>query len=272
MKTLVLVADDYGLAPEIDRGILRLARRHRLGEVSCIVNAAGWRAAAPALSALPLRAGLHLNLTEGQPLSMALLRLWPTLPTLPRLIARAHARRLPVAALRDELRAQLDAFEEACGRTPAHLDGHQHVHHLPQLRELVLELLPTRPGMQARDTGHVIGPGFAVKRWLIAGTGGRALGRRLHALGRAQNRVLLGVYDFAEADYGCLFRAWLAAAPAGGGLVFCHPGEAAAGDPIATARVRELAYFDSDRFLRDLAEYGVTLAGEGPGPIDHERE
>jgi len=259
-KTLALVADDYGLAPEIDRGILRLAARGRLSATSCIVNAPGWAAAAPALNGLAIGTGLHFNLTEGRPLSETLRARWPMLPALPKLIALAHLHLLPLAALRDELRAQLAAFEAARGQAPTHLDGHQHVHHLPRLRALVLELARERPALRLRNTGDVLGPGFAFKRALIAGTGGSALARRLHMLKQAQNVALLGVYDFGSVDYRQLFRAWLAALPDRGGLVFCHPGEHAPGDAIAAARVRELAYFDSDDFTRDLAEAGVSLA------------
>jgi chitin disaccharide deacetylase len=45
-------------------------------------------------------------------------------------------------------------------------------------------------------------------------------------------------------------------------LLFCHPGQTAAGDPpdkIAAARAREFAYLGSDAFTQDLAAAGVTL-------------
>ncbi len=263
MKTLALVADDFGLEAPIDRAILRLAAAGRLSAVSCIVTADDWRHSAGHLAALPVGAGLHWNLTEGQPLSAALAHLWPELPPLPRLLALAHLRRLPLAALRAELAAQLDAFEAAYGRPPAHLDGHQHVHHLPQLRGLVLEALATRPALRVRATGRLRGPGSALKRRVIEWTGGRALARCLQRLGRAQNEVLLGAYDFQAADYRALMRAWLGALPEQGALLFCHPGEAGASDAIAAARARELAYLASDHFAADLAAAGVQLAPAG---------
>ncbi len=260
MKTLALVADDFGLEAPIDRAVLRLAAMGRLTAVSCIVTADEWRHSAGHLAALPVAAGLHWNLTEGRPLSAALTHHWPRLPPLPRLLALAHLRRLPLDALRAELAAQWSAFEAAYGREPAHLDGHQHVHQLPLLRDLVLELLALRPKLRVRSTGRLRGPGFAFKRRAIEWTGGRALARRLQPLGRAQNRVLVGAYDFARADYRALVRGWLAALPAEGALLFCHPGEAGASDAIAGARTRELAYLASDHFTADLAAAGVQLA------------
>lgn len=255
-KALLVVADDFGLAAAVDRGILQLAQRGRLGAVSCLANGPAWAADAAALRAAPVRAGLHLNLTEGEPLSAALRACWPRLPSLPRLLLLAQARGLPMAALRAEAQAQLAAFERAYGAPPAHLDGHQHVHHLPALRGLLFELLAALPGVPVRDTGQVRGPGWAFKRAVLAATGGRALSRRLQ--GRAQNRVLLGVYDF-RADYRACVQGWLAAAPPAGGLLFCHPGEPGAGDAIAAARVRELAYLGGADFEADLRAAGVGL-------------
>jgi hypothetical protein len=255
VKRLALCADDYGLNEGVSRGILKLAAQQRLTQTSCLVNAPAWAAFAPALRGSGLRAGLHLNLTEGRPLTVLP---WPAFPSLPRLIALAHARRLPVAALRAEWRAQLDAFEQASGQPPSHIDGHQHVHHLPQLRELLWELLSARPGVAARHTGRVVGPGFALKRWLIENTGGRTLGQGLESRGRAQNRRLLGVYDFAPGRYRGWMRGWLAALASDGDLIFCHPGEAG-DDAIDAARRDGLAYFAGPAFAEDLAAAGVQL-------------
>lgn len=236
-----------------------------------MVNGPAWPADASALAELAavaagrVQLGLHFNLTEGQPLSPTLARLWPRLPALTGLIAQAHVRQLPLSALADEMAAQWAAFVARVGRAPSHIDGHQHVHHLPGVRDVLLRLLAARPGLRARHTGRVVGPGFAVKRLLIAATGGAALGRRLESLGRQANTTLLGVYDFRRADYRGLMQQWLAALPATGALVFCHPGEAGGppGDPIAAARVRELNYLDSDDFAADLAAHGVRLARAG---------
>jgi predicted glycoside hydrolase/deacetylase ChbG (UPF0249 family) len=272
-KRLALCADDYGLSLPISRGIEQLAAAARLTDVSCIVNTDTWPVVARRIDARHTRLGLHLNLTEGRPMSPALAALWPAFPPLPQLIVLAHARRLPQQALWAEFVAQLAAFEQGARRAPAHVDGHQHVHHLPQLRELLLELLRARPGMKARHTGRVQGPGFAVKRLLIEGTGGRALGRQLEAQQRAQNTRLVGVYDFRVGDYRRHMQRWLAALPAEGALLMCHPGEAGGPDdldPIAAARVQELAYLASDAFTEDLAAAGVVLARQTAHQTTHQ--
>jgi predicted glycoside hydrolase/deacetylase ChbG (UPF0249 family) len=272
-RSLSLCADDFGQSDAIDRGILQLARSGRLSAVSCLVGGPSWANGARELRALPtvargqVKVGLHFNLSEGHAVSSALARRWPRLPGLATLIVQAHMHALPMAALREEWLAQFGAFERAMGRQPDHVDGHQHVHHLPQVRDPLLEHLQARPTLRVRHTGEILGPGHSFKRWVIAATGGRSLGRRLQALGRQQNTLLMGVYDFGPAPYRRLMQQWLQALPERGGLIFCHPGEApdpregAAGfDPIAPARARELAYFGSPAFLDDLIEADVQLS------------
>jgi predicted glycoside hydrolase/deacetylase ChbG (UPF0249 family) len=262
-RLLNLCADDFGLSPGISRGIAMLARAQRLSAISCITNAPHWRESAVLLRGLPagITVGLHFNLTEGQPLSRELAQYWPTLPSLPRLLLLSHLHQLPVAALRVEWQAQVDAFVQATGRAPQMVDGHQHVHHLPVLRQVMLDgIAPMAPRPAVRSTARLPGPGFAFKRFVIERTGGRALKRELVRRGLRHNAALLGAYGFATTDYRGLMRQWLAEVPREGGLLFCHPAEVAdAGDAIGDARLREFAYLESAAFAADLAEAEVTL-------------
>jgi predicted glycoside hydrolase/deacetylase ChbG (UPF0249 family) len=264
-RTLALCADDFGLAPGISAGIARLAHVQRLTAISCITNSPHWPEQAKRLQGLPamVDVGLHLNFTEGKPLSSRLAKRWPTLPSLPTLVARAHLGLLPQAEMRNEVHAQLRAFINVHGRPPRFIDGHQHIHHLPGLRDTILDMAEhVQPLPAVRSTAHVLGPGFGFKRWMIEHTGGRALAAGLRQRVLAHNPTLLGAYDFVETDYGGLMRRWLQVLPAEGGLLFCHPGVRDPDDPpdvIAAARTRELAYLGSNDFTDDLAEAGVTL-------------
>jgi chitin disaccharide deacetylase len=266
-RQVTLCADDYGLSRGIDAAIDALARRGRLNALSCLTNAPAWPIDGPqwATSLPGVAVGLHLNLTEGHPLSAALRERWPALPSVQTCIVAAHLGRLPLSAVSDELAAQWDAFVAVTGRAPDFVDGHQHVHHLPGVRNLVLDWVRRQPRPPAlRSTGRVIGPGSPVKRLAIEWTGGRALARALaRQTAVAHNRALLGVYDFVDPDYRRLMRSWLARVPAEGSLIFCHPGQRspdAAGDAIAAAREREWAYLGSDEFAADLQAAAVTLS------------
>jgi len=262
---LAICVDDFGAAPGIAAAVERLASIGRVHAVSCLVQGEGWRRDAPLLSALgpQVDCGLHVCLTEGQPLSAELADVWPTFPALARLLAAAHLGALPRAALKAEVRAQLAAFTEAHGSPPRFVDGHQHVHDLPGVREIVLDAvgeLSPRPAV--RNTGRIAGPGFAFKRAVIERSGGRALEALLTKRGFETNAVLTGVYDFEERDYAALFRAWLQALPVQGTLLFCHPSatkEPSPADPVSAAREREFRYLSSARCGEDLAASGVAV-------------
>ncbi len=264
-RVAALCADDYGLSPAISHAVLDLVLRGRVSALSCLVTGADWAQQAERLSALPATVprGLHFNLTQGEPASQTLRRQWPRLPPLPRLMTAAALRRLPLDAIGHEWLAQWARFVAATGRAPDFIDGHQHVHHLPGVREIVLATAQDS-GAAVRNTGHVIGPGFAIKRWVIEASGGRALQAELVRRGIAHNTVLGGVYDFASRDYRALMQRWLAALPQEGGLMLCHPAGpplSASDDGIADARLREAAYLGSDAFAQDLAAAGVSLGG-----------
>lgn len=268
-RRLAVCADDYGCSPAVSRGIVQLALRGRLTAVSCLTGGEHWPACAPWLASLPagVERGLHFNLTEGRPLSPALRRLWPRLPSLPRLMLMAALRRLPLAALATEWQAQWHGFVDATGAVPDFVDGHQHVHQLPGVREIVLAAVAAQPRPPAvRNTGCLPGPGDGFKRIVIERTGGRALQQALRRAGLRHNAVLIGAYGFDTDDYGARLRGWLPQVGMQGALLFCHPGDpdapGEAGDPIAAARRIEARYLGSDRFPADLREAGITL-----GPV-----
>ena len=264
VRRLAVCADDFGHSRALSRTVVGLAQRGRLTAVSCLSSGLAWRESAPMLRCLPdnTLCGLHFNLTLHRPCSADLRRCWPQLPALPALLLRAAARVLPLEAIAAEWRAQWDAFVHCTGRAPDFIDGHQHVHHLPGIREVILRQLPT--GVAVRNTGRLCGPGFAFKRAVIAASGGRRLTRLLEGRGVPHNTVLVGVYDYLREDYRVLLQGWLQGLPAAGGLLFCHPGDGGSDDPIAPARRREARYLASSAFVEDLQSADVTLGHAWP--------
>lgn len=257
MQPFTLCADDYALSPAVDAGILQLLRQQRLGAVSCLAGAPGWPAAAPALAAFAGRVdiGLHLNFTEAFPGQPA--------HALPAFIALAGLRLLRVRDLEREIDRQLGCFREVMGRLPDYLDGHQHVHQLPQVREALLRQVARQWRDAARPWVRLSRP----RRWrglkaaVIGALGGGALRWRLRERGLLCNPDFAGVYSLSPAvDYRRLMQAWLATL-APGGLIMCHPALAAAEGPappdaLARARVRELDYLCSFDFEADCRTAG----------------
>src|SRR5205807_5023437 len=73
-RCLVVNADDFGLSPGVTDGILEAHAAGVVSSVSVLVNAPGWEHAVAALrggsgGGPTLGAGLHLNLTAGEPVS-----------------------------------------------------------------------------------------------------------------------------------------------------------------------------------------------------------
>jgi predicted glycoside hydrolase/deacetylase ChbG (UPF0249 family) len=252
---IVLCADDYGIAPGVGRAIRDLLDRGRLSATSCMVVSPDFAAEGPLLAPYVGRAdiGLHLTLTHDRSLG--------------RLMLAAYSRRLDRRATAAEVERQIDRFTEVVGRSPDFIDGHQHVHLLPGVREAVAAAA-ARIGAYLRLTDEpisaiarsAISPGKAAFLSLLSGP----LARRAKQLGIAHNHGFRGPRSFAEpGPFGALFRRMIARAPAGC-LIMCHPGlvDAAlsARDPVTVSREAEYRYLSSEEFLADLAAANLRLA------------
>jgi predicted glycoside hydrolase/deacetylase ChbG (UPF0249 family) len=273
-KPFVLCADDFGLSEGVSRGILELAERSRLSATSCMTVAPGWPVHAVLLRPLIGRIdiGLHLTLTDQHPLGR-MPRLAPDrrLPPLGRLIRLAWQGSLDPREIAAEIDRQLLAFEAATGRPPDFVDGHQHVHLLPVVREAVIQRLirlAARAPVYVRSCWDpllaILRRRVAVGKSLFLAALGRPLRREVQGTGIAMNDSFRGVRDFSSGiGFGRLFRRFLVG-PGERPLVMCHPGhpdaELAALDPVVEQRRHELAYLASDSFLADLAAAGMRPA------------
>lgn len=258
-KRLVVCIDDYALRPGVDEAVLALARQGRVSATSCLVGTPRWPAAAAALQALgaAIDIGLHLDFTES-PLDRTLRS------GLGAFMARAYLGQLPRRRIVGEVRAQFDAFEDGLGRSPDHVDGHQHVHQLPVVRDALLDELARRGWTHPWLRGTRCPPAEpGAKPRVIAALGGRHLRARAWKLGIPVSGHLLGVYGF-DADaggYQRLLAQWLQRAT-DGDVLMCHPGHAdgdTRGDPIARARAVELDVLGSDAWPRLLAQANVSV-------------
>lgn len=260
---ICLCVDDVGLHPGIDDAALHLVALGRVHALSALVGGPSWAAASGRLRRLDagtVDIGLHLDFTAC-PLRRGSRRRHGDL------VARCLLGRLDRGALRDEVRAQFDAFEAALGRRPAYVDGHHHVHQLPLLRTALFDELERRYGAGGpwlRSTRHAPGLGWratlkAVGIEALGGWGFAALARR-H--GHAMNGHLLGVYDFqgGPARYAALLAGWLQVATAGD-LLMCHPALRSHGsDRIGGARRAEYAVLSGTAFAGLLRASGRRLA------------
>jgi predicted glycoside hydrolase/deacetylase ChbG (UPF0249 family) len=252
MKNVIINADDFGLHPAVDEAVLGLAAQGLLRSTSVMAWHALDRRALGQLHAQGVSCGLHLDFTSAAAGSSGLGPAY----TVKQLIQRTWTRRLCARAVRASVETQLNRFEEATGRQPAFVDGHEHVHQFPVIREALFAALTQRYAVPPalRDTRPRQWRG--TKAAIIGALGGAELAyqARRHAL--QTNLDFAGVYGFqTTADLPALWRGWLATMPRVNGLIMCHPAVAPiAGDPIAQARVAEHQFMAQGPFRELLAE------------------
>jgi chitin disaccharide deacetylase len=269
-RRIILCADDYGISPAVNAAIRDLIARGRINATSVMVVAPSFnRGEAEALLAVAARSaiGLHVTLTAPfRPLSagFAPLRHGAFL-SLSATVLRAHLRSLRPALLAAEISSQVEAFKRAFGRPPDFIDGHQHVHVIPQIRDVFL-----RAAKDAAPNAWVRQCELPAQKSRFAGLKALLLDRHsvsFHRLAGARgvrtNPAFAGAYAFrADADYAALFPGFLDSMP-DGGVIMCHPGKVDAElkrlDPLTDLREREYEFFLGDAFPRLLAERGVAI-------------
>jgi predicted glycoside hydrolase/deacetylase ChbG (UPF0249 family) len=270
-KSIVLCADDYGQVPAISQGIISLIKQSRLSAASCMVNASWWSEHAVWLAPYQgkINIGLHFNLTEGMALSSEYQQAYgAAFMPLSRLLWKAALRKLDRKIIEAECHAQIDRFEHALGFLPVFLDGHQHIHQFPVIREAVINVYRQR--LEARNTyirlvtvrfrlGDVIGN---VKKIIIHVAGTQAFRELLEKHKIKYNQTFNGIYSFAHANrYPLLFPRFLAEI-GDRGIIMCHPGleSPQTDDLIADARYAEYQYLAGERFVMDCERAGVRLS------------
>jgi predicted glycoside hydrolase/deacetylase ChbG (UPF0249 family) len=141
MRYLIVNADDFGLSPGVNAGIVQAHEHGIVTSASLMVRQPAAEAAAAYARGRPaLGLGLHVDLGE-----------WAFRD------GHWHAlyERVPpddAAAVEDEVHGQLERFRKLVGRDPDHLDSHQHVHRREPARA-VLESLAARLRLPLRGMG-----------------------------------------------------------------------------------------------------------------------
>jgi predicted glycoside hydrolase/deacetylase ChbG (UPF0249 family) len=255
LRRLIINADDIGMHPAIDCGVAALAGKGLVTSASIMALGRPDRDSLAALRSHGVCLGLHLDFTS----AMAHAR-YGHRRGVAATIAAAWARRLAPHEARAVVRGQLHRFGELTGAMPAFIDGHEHVHQFPVIREALLEVLDgcrQREALFLRDTRPRHWRG--AKAALIGALGAATLARKARRQGLRSNRDFLGVYDLSPAaDLAALWRGWLASASPGS-LAMCHPGAPhAALEPF---RQKEFDFLASTQFADLLAEFQIETAG-----------
>lgn len=259
-RRLIVNADDYAMDGAVDAAILRLAELGTVTATSAMVLSPTWDEAARKLLDAQLSCGLHLDFTS--PFAGA------GGGSLGSLMLRAFTRRLETGAVRASIDRQLALYDTAMGAAPGFVDGHQHVHQFPVIREALFAALAERYGVHARA---IAVRSCASQRWrgvkaaIVAATGAAGFTRLARTGSHVTNTDFAGVYDFAPAaPLATLWRGWLAGLQGEAPLIMCHVAEATddapSDDPIRPARVNEYGWLASATYRELTAELNFELA------------
>ncbi|HYR41986.1 MAG TPA: ChbG/HpnK family deacetylase [Terriglobia bacterium] len=284
-RQLIVTADDLGLTERVNEAIGKAHREGIVTAASLMVNGGAFESAIDILNDNPrLDAGLHLNLTEGRSVSTH-----EEIPSLANssgflyhhpfeLIAAIVRRKVRLADLEEEIRAQLEKALTG-GTRITHVDGHKHVHVVPQVFDLIsriapdygiravrstIERTPRLYSLLARNFGsspQILKQYFFGKALSGAFVFARSAdGRRaLYAPRRFYGITQTGFLDTRT------FADIVARLPNGVSEVMCHPGyvdEYLKRTPtrLHFQRERELEFL-TGRGVRDLLEHaGIALA------------
>lgn len=220
MRHLIVNADDVGLCPEVDAGVLETVRAGAVTAASIFVNPPH-RADVESFLDAGVSLCLHWNLNHGRPVSGA--------PSFADALEPDEAER--------ELRAQLDLFHRLTGREPAQLNFHKHLH--------------------ARDDRVLqIGIAVALERGIPLRAVNPAMRDLLRRRGVRTTDFFIG--DTRPAPYWTVarMREILPAVAEGATELMCHPGRGV--KPIAG--LRYLAERDAEREALASAEGLSLLA------------
>lgn len=249
-RRLIVNADDFGLAPGVNAGIVEAIEAGSVTSVSVLANAPGLDDALQRARGLAGRVGigLHFNLTMGAPVSppaevRSLIDGFGRFLPLEHLIRRGLAGGVRPAEVRQEADAQLMRLV-AAGLRVSHVDSHRHVHVLPWVRGalaaaaadrgVLLVRRPLEPILARPLTRHGLRKRLLLASAWAAPTVLRSEGVRPGVLARPGRPLVTVAFRGLALRGGPLFarelEAVLDALPQGTTELMVHPGRS---DPSA---------------------------------------
>jgi predicted glycoside hydrolase/deacetylase ChbG (UPF0249 family) len=278
-KRIVVNADDFGLCEGVNRAVRQAHTEGVLTSATIMANMPAAAGAVEMAGELPgLGIGVHLNLTDGRPLSprdtaRPLLNGQGIFAcSCPKLALLSVAGPGSRNAIRTELAAQIQWVIDR-GIKPTHLDSHKHFHAFPTLFSMTCQLA-RRFGIRA--IRFAMEPAEVSKTpWPLPGEGGKnkaAFVRALAKINSLQNRDflktdgMLGIAHVGRVDVN-FFRAVALYHSAPATEIMTHPGYAdgldAENTSLVSQRKVELDALCSEQTRRHFHDAQMKLVHYG---------
>ncbi|MDE0092472.1 MAG: ChbG/HpnK family deacetylase [Oligoflexia bacterium] len=221
-----LCADDYALNSDVSLGILNLIQKKKINSVSCLTTTTCWKKKAGDLKHFlkNIEVGLHLSLTDPKPI-------YSTGCSLRALIKKTYLGKLKKQEIAQEIRAQMEMFSNSMGVLPNYIDGHEFCHHLPIIREALIDIAKEFHFKKNNIYVRVFYPGNPplLKNsifWLfnhLASSPSKKLITLLKKEGISFNSRLLGFHPYCWSP-DKYFNYYFQMKPSKKDIFFCHPG------------------------------------------------
>ena len=280
LRQLVVVADDFGIGPETDRGILEVAASGRITATVMLVNSPFAERAVAEWNhhGRPVELGWHPALTLDRPILPpdrvpSLVDAAGVFHPLGRFLRKSFLGRIDASEVRAELAAQFERFVELVGEPPALVNSHQHTslfHPVGAALRDVLHQSGTRPFVrrvcEPWSTIRSV-PGARIKR-LVLTRRGRRQANILERDGFPGCEWLAGITNPRDVADPLFHRRWLTHIPGRTVELMCHPGhldstligrDSPAEDGNLWRRVRELDLFNRDDYFETVRDAGFVL-------------
>ena len=223
---MILCADDFGLNHPVSTGILDLVKAGKINSVSCLVTTDCWKERVSELYPFldNIEVGLHLTLTHPKPIHFSG-------GSFSSLIRKSYLKQLKKQEIIREIRSQMELFRNSMGRMPDYLDGHEFCHHLPTVRDALIDIAEEFHFKENNLYVRVFRPGnlsflkngiFWISNYVTAFPS-RKLAALLKAKGISFNSRLLGFHPYLM-EPKKYFNYYLQAKPSKKDIFFCHPG------------------------------------------------
>jgi hopanoid biosynthesis associated protein HpnK len=146
LKQVIVNADDFGLTTEINQGIIRAFEEGIVTSTSLSANGEAFREAVAFINTTPsLDVGIHLTLVEERPVLPP-----QTIPSLVENTGRFRKKaqvffvdylkgKISMQEVKTEFHAQAKKILDH-GISITHIDSHQHIHILPKIADITIEL------------------------------------------------------------------------------------------------------------------------------------
>lgn len=264
-KKLMICADDFGIAKNINLAIYELAFKKRISAVSCIVGSESNKEDFVKLKSCKDQFfGLHFNLTHSHYSSATKTHKSPSQSILT-IYANFITNNFSQKKIETEFTQQWKIFGDLMQKYPDYLDSHHHVHQLPLISDAVLNAL-TKIGCEShffiRNTANMFQLDSLFVKKSALNFFGQRLKKQLKHLNYSTNKNFAGFYDYTQGPINLkIFESFIAKAQSDT-LVMVHPSIGVTDDlqdSMMHSRDSEFHFLKSDEFINLIKHYDFEI-------------